>query len=114
MDVNEPVLVAVDQRAQQDASHQAEHRRVGADSQSQRSHDGRCKTFRPAQRAGRNSQFAHERYHLFHHRVNPLWQRQPALSSPVLGLYKQRLCLSGQTKGVFVFGNSICGVGNIA
>ncbi len=37
-DIDEPILIAVDQRTQQNAAHQAEDRRVGADSESQRHH----------------------------------------------------------------------------
>ena len=35
-DVNQPVLIAIDQRPQQHAAHQRENRRVGADPERQR------------------------------------------------------------------------------
>src|SRR5262249_4234745 len=39
-DVDQPVLVAIDERPQQDAAHDAEDRRVGADAEREREHHG--------------------------------------------------------------------------
>ena len=44
-DVDEAVFIAIDERAQQHAAHQAENRGVGADAQRQREDDGDGETF---------------------------------------------------------------------
>ena len=55
-DVNQPILVAVHQRAQQHPTHQAEDRRVRANAQRQRQNDGDRQPLRPPQRPKRHSQ----------------------------------------------------------
>jgi hypothetical protein len=59
-DVNQPILVAVDERLEEHAAHQREDGRVGADSQRQRQDHGDRKSFRPRERVERNSQVINE------------------------------------------------------
>ena len=60
LDINEAVLVAVDQRPQQHAAHQAKDGGVGANAQRQREHHGDRKPLGARQRAERYSQIAKE------------------------------------------------------
>src|SRR6266700_2733548 len=59
-DVDQPVLVAVDERLEQHAAHQREDRGVGADAQRQRQHHGDRKPFGSIERPDCNSQIANE------------------------------------------------------
>src|SRR5262245_34472965 len=60
MDVDQAVLVAIDQRAQQDAAHDAEDRGVGANAQGQRQRDGQCDPLRPDKGAQRKLEVGQE------------------------------------------------------
>ncbi len=57
-DVDQPVLVAVDQRLEQHPAHQREDRSVGTDAQRQRQNHGDRKPFASSERVERNSQIA--------------------------------------------------------
>ena len=57
-DVDQPVLVAIDQRPQQYAAHQTEDRGISADAQRQREHHGDRKPFGPPQRTNREFHLA--------------------------------------------------------
>ena len=60
-DVDQPVLVAIDQRPQQNAAHQAEDGGVGADAERQRQDHRDGQAFGARQRAGREFQVAPRR-----------------------------------------------------
>src|SRR5262249_59102081 len=55
-DVDQPSLVAVDQRLEEDPAHQREDGGVGADAQGQREDHGERKPLRPQERVEGNSQ----------------------------------------------------------
>ncbi len=57
-DVDQPVLVAVDERLEEHAAHQREDGGVGADAKRQRQDHGNRKPLRPHERVERNSQIA--------------------------------------------------------
>src|SRR5262249_44065687 len=61
-DVNQPVLVAVDERPQQHAAHHAEDGGVGADAERQRERHCDYKPFGASQRAERRSQIMKEQF----------------------------------------------------
>src|SRR5713101_5431722 len=61
LDVNEAVLVAVDERLEEDAAHQAEDRRVRADSQGQREYHGERQPLGALQRTDREPHVTQER-----------------------------------------------------
>jgi hypothetical protein len=54
-DINQPVLVAIDQRLNEHAAHEREDGSVGADTQRQRHDHDRCKSRRLAELAQRKS-----------------------------------------------------------
>ena len=54
-DVDQPILVAVDERPQQHAADDAEDRGVGADAKGERDDDGDGESLDPGQRAQRDS-----------------------------------------------------------
>ena len=59
-DVDQPALVAIDERLEQHSAHQREDGRVRADAERQREHHGDRQPWRPNQRAECNSQIVNE------------------------------------------------------
>src|SRR5258708_6040922 len=70
-DVNQPVLVTIHQRTQQDSAHDAEDRSVGADPQRQREDDRDGESFGANKRARRVFQVAPEDGDCLSHEVPP-------------------------------------------
>src|ERR1700677_2667528 len=59
-DIDQPLLVAVDKRLEQDSAHQRENGSVRADAERQCKNHGDRQPWSPNQRVGRNSQIANE------------------------------------------------------
>ena len=64
--IDQPVFIAIDQRAQQHAAHHAENCRVRADSQRQRQHHGDGQPLGARQRTHRNFQIAQQQFRFEH------------------------------------------------
>ena len=61
LDVDQPLLAAIDERAHQHAADDAEDRGVGADAERERDHDGGGEALRAQQRAQTDAHVLHER-----------------------------------------------------